>query len=144
MKYFHYMVDHIHQKRIWRPWYQCGSICFHLRRHSWNSGHRDARELPLEQRSNQHQAGDHIEKLTDLLKHGYIIVVWNLPFSLEMTVCIWNSAFKHTTWSTSLSPREANDAGLAQFDFTSSVSRKKWHAHFCDRGWRRLQFLPQR
>ena len=34
----------------------------------------DTRELPLEQRPNLHQAGDPIEKLTDLLKHGYIIM----------------------------------------------------------------------
>ena len=25
MNYFHDMVDNIHQKRIWRPWNQCGS-----------------------------------------------------------------------------------------------------------------------
>ena len=31
------MVDNIHQKRMWRPWNQCGSICLHLRRHIWNS-----------------------------------------------------------------------------------------------------------
>ena len=37
MNYFHDMVDNIHQKRIWRPWNQCGSICLHLRRHIWNS-----------------------------------------------------------------------------------------------------------
>ena len=37
MIYFHNMVDNIHQKRIWRPWNQCGSICLHLRRHIWNS-----------------------------------------------------------------------------------------------------------
>ena len=49
-------------------------------------------------------------------------------------MCIWNSAFKHTAWSTSLSPRAADDAGLVQFDFTRSVSRKNYHAHFRDRG----------
>ena len=37
MIYFHNMVDSIHQKRIWRPWNQCGSICLHLRRHILNS-----------------------------------------------------------------------------------------------------------
>ena len=37
MNYFHDMVDNIHQKRIWRPWNQCGSICLHLRRHISNS-----------------------------------------------------------------------------------------------------------
>ena len=37
MNYFHDMVDNIHQKRSWRPWNQRGSICFHLRRHIWNS-----------------------------------------------------------------------------------------------------------
>ena len=47
-------------------------------------------------------------------------------------------------WSTSLSPREADDVDLAQFDFTRSVSHKNWHAHFRDRGWRRLRYLPQR
>ena len=26
MEYFHDMVGHIHQKRIWRPWNQCGSL----------------------------------------------------------------------------------------------------------------------
>ena len=85
-----------------------------------------------------------IEKHTELLKHGYIIVAWNLTFSLETTVCIWNSTFKHTAWSTSLSPREADDTGLAHFDFTRSVSRKNWHAHFRDPGWRRLRYLPPR
>ena len=49
-------------------------------------------------------------------------------------MCIWNSAFKHTAWSTSLSPREADDAGLAQFDFTHPVSRKNKHAHFSTEG----------
>ena len=150
MKHFHDMVDHSHQKRIWRPWNQCGSICLHLQRHIWNSRtsgasrYRDTRELPLEQRLNIHQAGDPIEKHTDPLKHGYIIIVWNLPFPLERTMCICNPAFKHTTWSTSLSPREADDAGLAQFDFTRSVSHKNWHAHFRDWEWRRLRHLPPR
>ena len=150
MKYFHDMVDHIHQKCIWRTWDQCGSICLHLRRHIWNSRtsvtsrHRDTRELPLEQRPNLRQSGDSIEKHTDLLKHRYIIILKNLPFSLERTVCIWNSAFKHTAWSTLLSPWEADDAGLAQFDFTGSASRKNRHAHFRDRGWRRLRYFPPR
>ena len=101
MNYFHDMVDNIHQKCIWRPWNQCGSICLDLRRHIWNcaftseaSRHRDTKELPLEQRPNLHQASDPIEKHTDLLKHGYIIVVKNLSFSLERTVYIWNSACK--------------------------------------------------
>ena len=140
MKYFHYMVDHIHQKRICHPSNRWGSICLYLWRHIWNSlmsgasRHRDTRELSLEQKPNLHQAGNLIEKHTDLLKHGCIIVVWNLSFSLKRTVCIWNSAFKLTAWSTSLSPREADDVGLAQFDFTCSVSRKNWHAHFRDRG----------
>ena len=81
MNYFHEMVNNIHQKRIWRPWNQCGSLCLHLRRRIWNSRtsgasrHRDTRELPLEQRPNLHEAGDPIEKHTDLLKHGYIIVL---------------------------------------------------------------------
>ena len=108
------------------------------------SRHWDTRELPLEQRPNLHQAGDPIEKHTDLLKHRYIIVGYNLPFSSEMAVCIWNSVFKHTAWSTSLLPREADDAGLAQFGFTRPVSRKNYHAHFRDRGWRRLRYLPPR
>ena len=33
MKYLYDMVDHINQKRIWRPWNQFGSICLHLRRY---------------------------------------------------------------------------------------------------------------
>ena len=63
MNYFHDMVDNIHQKRIWRPWNQCGSLCLHLRRQIWNSctsgssRHRDTRELPLEQRPNHHDTG---------------------------------------------------------------------------------------
>ena len=40
-------------------------------------------------------------------------------------MCIWNSDCKPTAWSTSLSPRVADEAGLAQFDFTRPVSRKK-------------------
>ena len=31
------MVDNIHQKHIWRPWNQCGSIGLHMRRLIWNS-----------------------------------------------------------------------------------------------------------
>ena len=85
------------------------------------SRHRDT----LEHRPNLQQAGDPIEKHTDLLKYGYIIVVQNLLFSLDRTACIWNSAFEHTAWSTSLSPRVADDAGLAQFDFTRPASREK-------------------
>ena len=60
VNYFRDMVDNIHQKRIWLPWNQCGSISLHLRRHIWNSctsgasRHRDTRELPLEQRPNLH------------------------------------------------------------------------------------------
>ena len=57
---------------------------------SGTSCHRDTRELPLEQRPNRHQPGDPIGKHTDLLKHGYIIVVQNLPFSLGRTACIGN------------------------------------------------------
>ena len=93
------MVDNIHQKRIWRSWNQCGSICLHLRRHIWNS-HVHERSItspghegtPACKRPNLHQAGDPIEKHTDLLKHWYIIVGQNLPFSLERAACIWNSA----------------------------------------------------
>ena len=104
------MVDHIHQERIWCPWNQCGSVYLWCR--IWNSHtsgashHRDTREPPLEQRPNLDQAGNPIEKHTNLLKHGYIILVKNLPFSLGRKVRIWNSAFKHIAWSTSLSPRE--------------------------------------
>ena len=151
MIYFHNMVDNIHQKRIWRPEisadlfvYIC-DVTFEIRVcTSGASHHRDTGELPLEQRPNLHQAGDPIEKHTDLLKHGYIIAVENLPFSLGRAVCIWNSALKHTAWSTLLPPREADDAGLAQFDFTRPVSRKNWHAHFRDWGWRRLRYLRPR
>ena len=52
--------------------------------------------------------------------------------------------FKYTAMSTSFSPREANDADLAQFDFTRLVSHKQWHVHFRALGWRRLRHLPSR
>ena len=119
MNYFHDKVDNIHQKRIWRPWNQCGSIFLtyatsHLK--FFASRHRDTRELPLEQRPNLHQAGDPIEKHTDLLKHGYIIVVFSLERTVSSEIQLLNT--------TSLSPRDADDVGLAQFDFTRPVSRE--------------------
>ena len=42
--------------------------------------------------------------------------------------------------------RQADDAGLAQFDYTCSVSRKIWHTYFRDRDrrWKRLRYLPPR
>ena len=57
-------------------------------------------------------------------------------------MCIRNSDFKHTAWSTSLSPRDADDVGLGVFDFTRPVSHKNWQSHFRDRWWRRLRYLP--
>ena len=82
MDYFHDMVDNIHQKRFDTPEisadlfvYIC-DVTFEIRAcTSGASRHRDTRELPLEQRPNLHQAGDPIEKHTDLLKHGYIRAV---------------------------------------------------------------------
>ena len=53
-----------------------------------------------------------------------------------------NSTFKHTAWSTSLSPREADDAGLAPFDFTRSVSRKKLARAFSRPGVEATATLP--
>ena len=91
MNYFHDMVDNIYQKRIWRPWNHCGYICLHLRRHIWNSrvhklsvtspGHEGT---PAWKRPNLHQAGDPIEKHTDLPKHGYIM---EPPTMLLVPIC---------------------------------------------------------
>ena len=82
MNYIHDMVENIRQKRIWRPWNQCGAICLHLRRHIWNSRVHERSVTSLEHegtpawtKAKPHQAGDPIEKHTDLLQHGYIIVV---------------------------------------------------------------------
>ena len=64
--------------------------------------------------------------------HGCV----ELVIFIGRTVCIWNSACKHTAWSTSLSPRVADDAGLAQLDFTRPVSRKQGKSEgfdSCDR-----------
>ena len=59
-----------------------------------------ARELPLEQWPSLRQAGDPIEKHTDLLEHGYIIVVYILPFLLESTVSASWKRFQHLTSAT--------------------------------------------
>ena len=64
--------------------------------------------------------------------------------SLERTVCHRNSAFKHTIWSTMLSPckrwRHSDAVRL-----TRSGSRKKnWRVHFCHQGWGRQRYLTPR
>ena len=73
---FHDMVDHSdrnsfddHEISV-DPFVYICDVAFEIR-----ARHRDTRELPLEQRPNLHQAGDPIEKRTDLLKHRYIKVV---------------------------------------------------------------------
>ena len=147
MNYFHDLVDNIHQKRIWRPWNQCGSVCLHLRRHIWNSrvrersvtssGHEGTpartRAKPSSSRRSHRKTYRPAEAR---IYHSYVeLIILIGKDNVHLT-----SACKHTAWPTSLSPRVANDAGLAQFDFTRPVSRKKkknWHAHFRDRGWRR-------
>ena len=130
MKCYHDTVDQIPPKRILWPWNQWESHCLHRRPHIWNSRtsgascHQNTRELPLEQKVNLHEVGDPIKRHTDLFKYGYISYVLNAPFSLERTVCHRNSAFKHTTWSTMLSPckrwRHSDAVRL-----TRSGSRKK-------------------
>ena len=59
------------------------------------SRHQNTRELPLKPTSNRRYQ----RKNTDLFNHGYIIIVYNIPFSLQRTVCNKNSTFKHIDWS---------------------------------------------
>ena len=136
MNYFHDMVGNIHQKRIWRPWNQCRSICLHLPRHIWNSrtsessGH-DSPAWTKAQPSPSRRSHRNTNRPAEArIYHNRV----ELVISMERTVCIWNSNFKHTAWPTSLTPREADDAGLAQFDFTGSVSRKTGTRIFATRG----------
>ena len=151
MNYFHDMVDNIHQKRIWHPWNQCGSLftsaLSHLKfaheRIVTSLGHEGTPAWTKAKPSSSRWSHRKTYRPAEARIYMYHSCV-ELAVSLERTVCIWNSTFKHTAWSTSLSPREANDASLEQFDFTRPVSRKNYHAHFRDRGWRRLRYLPQR
>ena len=148
-KYFHDVVDRIHEKRIWRPCNQCGSICLHLRRHIWNSRtsgasrHRDTRD----QRPNSPCRRSRWKTYRPAEARIYHSCV-------ELRTCHFiamDSGHLNQLLNTSqimlstlLLPREADDAGLAQFDFTPSVSSKNWLAHFRNRGWRRLRYLPPR
>ena len=78
----------------------------------------------VKQRLNRHQYGDPIERLTELLKHGYILAVYNLSYSLEMTMCYRNAAFKYTVWSQQTSPiRRRPNCGAVLLKL--SVSHKK-------------------
>ena len=147
MKCFQDMAHHIHQKRIWRPWNQCRSFWLHLHRLLWNSPtsgasrHWDTTELPLE------------NKVQTFIKQAIplknILACWCIAASkLCRTYHFhwkgqWASQI-HTTWSTYLLPRETDDAGPAEFNFTLSVSCENWPTHFRDRGWTRLRYLPPR
>ena len=124
MNYFHDIVSNINQKRIWSPWNQCRSICLHLRRHIWNlrvhersitsSGHKGTPAWTKAKPSSSRRSHRITYQPSEAqIYHSFV----DLPFSLERAVCIWNSAFKHTAWSTSLSPREADDAGLGAVRF---------------------------
>ena len=151
MNYSHDMVDNIHQKRIWRHWNQCGSICLHLRRHIWNSRVHERsvtssehEGTPAWTKAKPSSSRRSHRKHTELLKHGYLIVVQNLPFLLERTVCIYNSAFKHTAWSTSLSPRKADDARVWRSSISHAQSPAKTSTRIFATGWRRLRYLPPR
>ena len=138
MNYFHDMVDNIHQKRIWRPWNQCGSICLHLRRHIWNlrtsvigtrwNSRLNKGQTCIKQAKNIPTTSKNIPTCwsTDSIHHSCV----ELAIFMGKDSVHLKFNFKHTAWSTSLSPREADDAGLAQFDFTRAVSRKNWHEHF--------------
>ena len=133
MNYFHDMVDNIHQKRIWRPWNQCGSICLHLRRHIWNSrvhersvtssGHEGTpawtKAKPSSSRRSHRKTYRPAEARTYHSCVELVIFIGKDSVHLKIQLC------KYTAWSTALSPRVADDAGLAQFDFTRPVSRKK-------------------
>ena len=122
------MVDNIHQKRIWRPWNQCGSICLHLRRHIWNS-----RVHERSVTSSGHEGTPAWTKAKPSLSRRSHRKTYRPPEARIYHSCVeqdsvhlkFNSACKHTAWSTSLSPRVADDAGLGQFDCTRPVSRKK-------------------
>ena len=69
-------------------------------------------------------------------------LIMNLPFSFDGTVCHRNSAFKHTTWSMTLS--QSGDATLMQFDWHALHPQKNWRVHFRHLGWRRQRYLPPR
>ena len=107
----HDMVDQIPQKRILRPWNQWESHCLHRRPHIRNSRTSGAshahntRELALKQKLIFHQVGDTIKR------HH---MCRTRHFRWKGQLCHRNSAFKHTTWSTTLSPND--DATLVQFD----------------------------
>ena len=141
MKCYHDMVDQIPPKRILWLWNQWESHCLHRRHLIWNSRtsgasrHQNTGELPLEQKVNLHQVGDPIKRHTDLFKYWYIYIV-----CVELAIFVGkdnvpqNSAFKHpfkhTTWSTMLSPcKRWRHSDAVQL--TRSGSRKKnWRVHF--------------
>ena len=116
MKCYHDMLDQIPPKRILWSWNQWESHCLHRRPHIWNSRtsgasrHQNTRELPLEQKVNLHQIGDPIKTYRPVQVRVYIVCV--------------KLAFKHTTWTTMLSPckrwRHSDAVRL-----TASGSRKK-------------------
>ena len=93
MKFYDDMFDQIPRKRILWPRNQRETHCLHRWPRIWNSRtsatsrHQNTRELPLKQKQNLHQVGDPIKRHTDLFKYGYIILMYNSPFSLERTVC---------------------------------------------------------
>ena len=143
------MVNQIPQKRILRSWNQWKSHCLHRRPHIWNSRtsgasrHQNTRELPLKQEQNLYQEGDPIKRYTDLFKYGYLSYVKSSPFRRKRTMYHRNWAFKHTTWSTTLSP--SDDATLVQFDWHALLPEKReknWGVHFRERRWGLWRYLP--
>ena len=115
MKCYHNMVDQIPQKRILRPWNQWESHCLYRRPHIWNSRtsvasrHQHTRELPLEQKLKIPL----IDKPTCSSPNIYRMCRTR-HFRWKGQCATKKSAFKHTTWSTTLSP--SDDAALVQFD----------------------------
>ena len=151
MNYFHDMVDNIHQKLSWRPWNQRGSICLHLRRHIWNScvhersGASSAHEgtpawtkaKPSSSRRSHRKTYRPAEariyhscvELAIFIGKGCV----HLKFSFRTHRMINFVVATRSRWGRS---------GVVRFH--TLRLRKNYHAHFRDRGWRRLRYLPPR
>ena len=146
------MVDNIHQKRIWRPWNQCGSICLHLRHHIWNShttshlkfvtssGHEGTPAWTKAKPSSSRRSYRKTYRPAEARIYHSCVEHFHRKGQCASEIQLLNTPHDHLrcrhgkqmtrVWHSSISHAQSPE--------------KNWHAHFRDRGWRRLPYLPSR
>ena len=121
---------------VLRPWNRLQSVCLHGRLHIWNK--RVVRHIiAIMSNALLRQLGEPTENHINLFNHGYAIVVWNSPVTLERTAWNRKSGSKYTLDRNTSSPGIWHQPGLASY--FDSTARVMWN-HISWEG--RLWYLP--